>query len=198
MRSISARAISGFVRATRYSIGTPVRLKRTGSLVQFSGRKSRKATITGTSPRASVSETSTAIRVLPQRRSILRSDTDRMLAFLGHRGVVDYQYRIAAADKPIRLNEQFSLQRRRIPDTTSNKMVQLIIVVRRKTFRHWLNALAIVAPDQPCDVKRTHPLPPLVPQAFQKRVEPASKLGFPIPRRSHHGRPSTSRPPMNH
>src|SRR2546425_4489972 len=105
-----------------------------------------------------------------------------MLAFLGHRGVVDYQYRIAAADKPIRLNEQFSLQRRRIPDTTSNKMVQLIIVVRRKTFRHWLNALAITGPDQPCDVKRTHPLPRLVTQALQKRLEPASKLGFPIPR----------------
>jgi predicted ATPase len=63
----SARAISGFVRAARYSIGTPVRLKRTGSLVQFSGRKSRKATITGTSPRASVSETSGCIRRGPAR-----------------------------------------------------------------------------------------------------------------------------------
>jgi hypothetical protein len=72
-----------------------------------------------------------------------------MLAFHRHRGVVDYQYRIAAADKPIRLNEQFSLQRRGILDTTSNKIVQLIIVVRRKTFRHWLNALAIARPDQP-------------------------------------------------
>src|SRR5205809_8013006 len=72
-----------------------------------------------------------------------------MLAFLGHRGVIDDQYRIAAADKPIRLNEQFPLQRRQIPDTTSNKVMQLIIVVRRKTFRHWLNALAITGPDQP-------------------------------------------------
>src|SRR5690348_5720992 len=119
-----------------------------------------------------------------------------MLAFLRHRGVVDYQYRIGPADKPIRLDEQFSLQRRRIPDPTSNKMVQLIIIVRRKTFRHWLNALAITGPDQPCDVKRTHPLPRLVTQALQKRPEPASKLGFPIPRRSHHGRPSTSRPDL--
>src|SRR5438046_6754566 len=47
-----------------------------------------------------------------------------MLAFLGHRGVIDDQYRIAAADKPIRLNEQFPLQRRQIPDTTSNKVMQ--------------------------------------------------------------------------
>ena len=120
------------------------------------------------------------------------------MPFLRHRRVVDYQYRIAAADKAIRLNEQFPLQRRRIPDTTSNKMVQLIIVVPRKTFRHWLNALAIAGPDQPRYVKRTHAPPRLVTQASQKRLEPASKLGFPIPRRSHHGRPSTSRPPMNH
>src|SRR5437773_4299105 len=94
-----------------------------------------------------------------------------MLAFLGHRGVIDDQYRIAAADKPIRLNEQFPLQRSQIPDTTSNKVMQLIIVVRRKTFRHWLNALAITGPDQPRNVKRTHPPPCLVTQALQKRLK---------------------------
>src|SRR5438105_8463007 len=105
-----------------------------------------------------------------------------MLAFPGHRRFIDDQYRIAAADKPNRLNEQFPLQRRQNPDTTSNKMVQLIIVVRRKTFRHWLNALAITGPDQPCDVKRTHPLPRLVTQALQKRLEPASKLGSAVAR----------------
>src|SRR6266567_365172 len=56
-RSISARAIFGFVRATRCSAGTPARAKRSGSLTQLSGRKSRNATVTGTSPRASVSDT---------------------------------------------------------------------------------------------------------------------------------------------
>jgi hypothetical protein len=56
--------------------------------------------------------------------------------------------------------------------------VQLIIVVRGKTFRHWLNALAITGPDQPRNVKRTHPPPCLVTQALQKRLEPASKLGI--------------------
>src|SRR5262245_15264857 len=51
-RSISARAISGFVRAVRYSAGTPARSNRARLLVQLSGRNSRKASMTGTSPRA--------------------------------------------------------------------------------------------------------------------------------------------------
>src|SRR6267378_5564833 len=39
-----------------------------------------------------------------------------MLALLRQRSVVDHQHRIAAADEPVRLNEQFCLQRCRIPD----------------------------------------------------------------------------------
>jgi hypothetical protein len=46
-RSISARAISGLERGVRYSTGTPARFKRAVSLVQFSGRKRRKATGVG-------------------------------------------------------------------------------------------------------------------------------------------------------
>jgi hypothetical protein len=45
-----------------------------------------------------------------------------MLPLLRQRGVVDHQHRIAAPDKPIRLNEEFLLQRRRIPDTASNEV----------------------------------------------------------------------------
>ena len=117
-----------------------------------------------------------AVGGLAQRRSILRSDTDRMLALLRHRGVVDHQHGIAAADEPVRLNKQFCLQRRRIPDARSNEMVQLIIIARRKPLRHRLNALAIAGTDQPRHVKRTHLPPRLVTQAIQKRLEPASKL----------------------
>src|SRR2546430_7253717 len=65
----------------------------------------------------------------------------------------------------------------------------MIMVVRRKPFRHWLNALAIPGPDQPRTVKRTHPPPCLVTQALQKRLKPASKLGFPIQCGFRHGRP---------
>jgi len=89
----------------------------------------------------------------------LRSDTDRVLAFLRHRRIVDHQHRIAAADELISLDEKFRLQRSLLPDASSNKMVQLIIVTRRKTLCHWLNALAITRSDQPRHVKWTHSLP---------------------------------------
>src|SRR5271154_5589859 len=129
---------------------------------------------------------------------ILRSDTHRVLALLRHRGVVDHQHRIAAADQMVRLNQQFRLQWRRIPDTSSNKMMQLIIVARRKSLCHRLNALAFTRANQPCHVEGTHPPPRLVIQAIQKRLQPTSKLALPIRRCPPHGRPSKSRPPMNH
>ena len=105
-----------------------------------------------------------------------------MLALLRHRGVVDHQHGIAATDEPVRLDKQFCLQRRRIPDARRNKMVQLIIVTRRKPLRHRLNALAIAGTDQTRHIKWTHLLPRFVTQAIQERFEPASKLIFPIRR----------------
>src|SRR5271167_892141 len=63
---------------------------------------------------------------------------------------------------------------------------------------HWLNALAFTRANQPCHVERTHPPPRLVIQAIQKRLQPTSKLALPIRRCPPHGRPSKSRPPMNH
>jgi hypothetical protein len=45
-QSISAKAISGFVRAVRYSAGTPARSNRARLLVQISGRNSRNASMT--------------------------------------------------------------------------------------------------------------------------------------------------------
>jgi hypothetical protein len=47
-------------------------------------------------------------------------------------------------------------------------------------------------------VKRTHPSTRLMAQASQERLQPAFKVVFPIQRRAYHGRPSESRPPMNH
>src|SRR6516165_11615409 len=47
-RSISARAVSGFVRAVRHPAGTPARSKRDRLLVQPSGRNNRNASTTGT------------------------------------------------------------------------------------------------------------------------------------------------------
>src|SRR6266540_4274858 len=170
-RSISTRANSGFVRAVRYSAGTPARSNRARLLVQLSGRNSRNASMTGISSRASV------------------SDTHRMRAFLGYRGIVDHQHGIAAADELIRLNQQLCLHRPGIPDPGRDEVVQLIVVTSCNPLRHWLNALAIARADQSRHVERAHLSPCFVTQPIQKRLEPTSKLVSPIRRPASHGRP---------
>ena len=112
-----------------------------------------------------------------------------MRALLGNRGVVDHQHGIAAADEPIRLDKQFCLHWRRIPDPVGNEVVQLIVFAKRKPLGHRLNALAIARTDQPRHVERTHLSPRLVTQSSQKRLEKASKLLFPIRCLVTHGRP---------
>ena len=67
-----------------------------------------------------------------------------------------------AADEAVGLNEQFRLQRRRIPDAISDEMVQLVIVARRQPRRHRLDALAIARSNQSRNIQRTHPPPRLV------------------------------------
>src|SRR5438046_2709210 len=121
-----------------------------------------------------------------------------MRAFLGYRGVVDHQHGIAAADQPIRLNKQFRLHRRRIPDPRGNEVVQLIVFAKCKPLRHRLNALAIARTDQPRHVEWTHLSPRLVTQPTQKRLEKASKLFFPSDVLPTMVGPSKSRPPMSH
>jgi hypothetical protein len=92
----------------------------------------------------------------------LRSDTNRTIALLRHRGVVDDQHRITAADETIGLNQQLRLQWRRIPDTISDEMMQLVIVARCQPRRHRLDALAIARSNQSRNIQRTHPPPRLV------------------------------------
>ena len=83
-RSISASAISGLVRAIRCSAGTFARSNRPRSFVQFSGRKRRNATITGTSPRASVSETSVwQLAVLPRAEAYCAATPTECFPFFG-------------------------------------------------------------------------------------------------------------------
>jgi len=62
-----------------------------------------------------------AIGCLAERRATLRSDTNRMIAPLRQRGVVEDQHRIPAADKSVGLNEQLRRQWCRIPDAISDK-----------------------------------------------------------------------------
>jgi hypothetical protein len=53
-----------------------------------------------------------------------------MGAFLGYRSVVDHQHGSAAADELIRLNQQFCLHRRGIPNPGRDEVVQLIVVTK--------------------------------------------------------------------
>jgi len=92
----------------------------------------------------------------------LWSDTNRTIALLRHRRVVDDQHRILAADQAIGLNQQFRLQWRCVPNAISNEMVQLVILARCQSRRHRLDALAITRSNQSRDIKRTHPSPCLV------------------------------------
>src|SRR5262249_27595442 len=83
-RSISARAISGFVRAVRHSAGTPARSNRDRLLVQLSGRNNRNASMTGTSPRASVSDTRVwQLAVLPSAEAYCAATPTECVPFLG-------------------------------------------------------------------------------------------------------------------
>jgi hypothetical protein len=147
-RSISARAISGLVRAMQYSIGTPARFSRDGLLVQLSGRNKRNASMTGTSPRASVSDTTVwQLAVLPSAEAYCAATLPNA-SLLRYRGVIDHQHGIAAPDKLIRLNQQLCFQRRCIPNPGGNEVMQLIVVSKHKLLRHRLNALAIARTDQ--------------------------------------------------
>src|SRR5262245_52862174 len=97
-RSISARAISGFVRVVRYSTGTPTRSNRARLLVQLSGRNNRKDNIDWDFAACKRQRYQRlAVGGLAERRSILRGDTYRMHALLGNCSVVDHQHGIAAA-----------------------------------------------------------------------------------------------------
>src|SRR3954470_8456926 len=83
-RSISASAISGLVCAVRAASGTPAASQRSASSVQTDGRNSRSPTGSGTSPRASVSETSTwQFATLPNSPQYCRATPTESSPFLG-------------------------------------------------------------------------------------------------------------------
>src|SRR6187455_1113968 len=147
-RSISAKAISGLVRAARCSTGTPARFKRTGLLVQLSGTKRRNATMTGTSPRASVSDTNVwQLAVLPRDEAYCGATPTERSPFFGI-AVSSMTSTASFADQAIGLNQQFRLQWRCIPNAISNEMVQLVILARCQPCRHRLDALAITRSNQ--------------------------------------------------
>src|SRR5271157_925127 len=112
-----------------------------------------------------------------------------MRTLLGYRSVVDHQHGIAAADQPVRLDKQFCLHTRCIPDPSGNEVVQLIAFAEPESLRHRRNALAIAGTDQSRHVERTHFSPRFVTQPIQKWLEKLSKLCSPIQGPTRHGRP---------
>jgi hypothetical protein len=89
--------------------------------------------MTGTSPRASVSDTKVwQLAVLPSAEAYCAATPTECVPFLGYRSVVDHQHGIVAADEPIRLNKQFCLHWRCIPDPGGNEVVQLDRIRQRK------------------------------------------------------------------
>src|SRR6516225_7126169 len=189
-RSISARAISGFVRAVRHSAGTPARSNRDRLLVQLSGRNNRNASTTGTSPRASVSDTRVwQFAVLPSADAYCGATPTECVPFLG---IAVSSITSTASLPPTSLS---AWTRSSVStgvasqDPGRNEVMQLIACAERKPLRHRLNALAVARTDQSRHVERAHLSPCFVTQPIHKRLEPTSELVSPIRRPANHGRP---------
>ena len=145
---------------------------RAGSLARLSGRDGRNPIITGTSPFASVAETKVWQLAFLPRAEAYCGAPHRARPLFRQRRVVDYQHGLLAADQPFGLYQQLRLQRRCIPDTGGNEVVQLIVVAGREARRHRLHALALARPDRARNMDRAHPPPCLVVQTHQERLPP--------------------------
>lgn len=128
-----------------------------GAFVQLSGRNSRKATGTGTSARASVSDTSVwQLALLPSIEAYCGGDPDGMLSLLRQGCIIDHKECIACPDHPVRLMRQFQPERLIIPHAIGNEMMKAIVLTWSQEGGHRLNALAISGAKKAGDVKRAH------------------------------------------
>jgi hypothetical protein len=142
-RATSSMAISGLLRNACCYAGTCALAMRGGSPVQLSGRNGHSPTITGTSPLASVVETSVwQLAVLLSTDAYCRLRPPNGCPSLAVLCRED-QHGILASDKPARLNKQFRSQRGCVPDTSRHEMMQLIVLSGSQLRRHWLNTLPV-------------------------------------------------------
>src|SRR5438876_4152689 len=143
----------------------------------------------GTSPRASVSDTRVwQFAVLPSADAYCAATPTECAPFLA---IAVSSITSTASLPPTSVSAwtSSSVSQALLPRPRRNEVVQLIAFAERKPPRHRLNALAIARADQRRYVERTHLAPRLVPQPIQKRLEPPSKLVFPIRRSVNHGWP---------
>src|SRR3954468_1622384 len=142
-RSISASAISALVRAACAVSGTPAASQRAGSSVQAAGKNSRSPTGSGTSPRASVSETRTwQFAVLPNAPQYCGATPTESSPFLG---TAESSTTSTAASPPtclpVGLFGQHAPQRRVIPGRAADEVVQLVVPGQPEPLGHRLDAL---------------------------------------------------------
>src|SRR3954471_6921605 len=110
------------------------------------------------------------IRILAQRRGVLRGHPDRELAVLGQGGVIDDQDGVWPTDQPIRLGQQFGFERLVVPGADGDEMVQLVVVGGRQPRGDRLQALALARPHQARHIKRAHAPACRMAQSHQERL----------------------------
>jgi hypothetical protein len=110
----------------------------------------------------------------------LRRDSDRMRPLLRQRRVVDDKDCIGAPDQLVRLDREFLREWRFVPHAARNEMMQLVVIARRPSRRHRLDALAVARPNQPSNVERTHPSTRLMSEPRQERRKPPIKIPIPV------------------
>ena len=181
MRSISASAISGFVRAARQVLGhAGLRHPLGVAGPAFRQKQAQADHHRNLVPRQRQRHQRLAIGGLAERRGVLRRDADRMRPLLRQRRVVDDKDCAGSADQLVRLDREFLFQRRFVPDAARNEMMQLVVVAGRPSRRHRLDALAVARPNQPRHVERAHPPARLVSEPRQERRKPPLKIPIPI------------------
>ena len=109
----------------------------------------------------------------------MRRDANRMRPLLRQRRVIDDKDCIDAPDQLVRLDREFLFQQRFVPHAARNEMMQLVVVARRPSRRHRLDALAVARPNQPSNVERTHPSARLVSEPRQERRKPPLQISIP-------------------
>ena len=179
MRSISASAISGFVRAAPGLGHAGLRHPVGGPGPAFRQEQPQADHHRNLVPRQRQRHQRLAIGGLAERRGVLRRDPDRMRPLLRQRRVVDDKNCAGAPDQLVRLDREFLFQRRFVPDAARNEMMQLVVVAGRPSRRHRLDALAVARPNQPSNVERTHTSARLVSEPRQERRKPAFKISIP-------------------
>ncbi len=154
---------------------------RASSLVQLSGRNSRKPRMIGTSLDASVTDTSVwQFAFLPSADAYCGATPTDAVPFYGKAVSSMISHALSPPTSASALFPKCRLQRCAASKTRANEVMQPIIVNFARPRRHRLDILAISRPDQTRNIGRAHPLPSLVTKSLQIRLQPTLQINPPI------------------